>query len=219
MFGLVILEVFLLLAHWFLFLTAIQFLPLSGIAEQVLGWALVALAISFVAAAMLSFRFVNPQVEALYKAAAVWLGFFNFLFWAACLCRLAELGLWLAGRDTAATRVVAGESLFGLALLAGIYGMLNARWIRERRLTVTLPGLPESWRGRTALLVSDLHLGHVNGAAFAGRVADIARRLNPDAVFHRRGPIRRLQGGPKAPGPTPVRARAAAGSLLFWRKP
>lgn len=183
LFGLALLEVFLLLAHWFLFSTAVHFLPISGTAEQALGWALVVLAISFVAAAMLSFRYANPAVEALYKAAAVWLGFLNFFFWAACLCWLVALGLRLAGSNTAAVRERVGETLFGLAILVGVYGLMNARWIRERRVTVSLPGLPETWRGRTALLVSDLHLGHVNGAGFAGRIAEIARRLNPDAVF------------------------------------
>lgn len=181
--GVVVLQGFLLLAHWFLFLTLVDFLPVSGMAARVLEAALLVLALSFVAAAFWSYRHANPLVELVYKAAAVWLGFLNFLFWAACLCRLAELGLWLAGKDTAAARELVGAALFGLAVLAGVYGMINARRIRERRLTVKLPGLPEGWCGRTALLVSDLHLGHVNGAGFAGRVAGITRRLNPDIVF------------------------------------
>ncbi|HWE85714.1 MAG TPA: metallophosphoesterase [Terracidiphilus sp.] len=181
--GLVVLQVFLLLGHWFLFLTIVHFLAVGGMAERVLGAALLILALSFVAAAFWSYRHANALVGAMYKVAAVWLGFLNFLFWAACLCRLAELGLWLAGKDTAAARETVGVVLFGLAVLAGVYGLVNARRIRERRVTVSLPGLPEGWRGRTALLLSDLHLGHVNGAGFAERIAGIARRLNPDAVF------------------------------------
>ncbi|HTX77447.1 MAG TPA: metallophosphoesterase [Terracidiphilus sp.] len=182
-FGVFVLQVFLLLAHWFLFLTIVHFLAVGRTAERLLGAALLVLALSFVAAAFWSYRHANTLVALVYKAAAVWLGFLNFLFWAACLCRLAELGLWLAGKDTPEARATVGVALFGLAVLAGAYGLVNARRIRERKVTVSLPGLPEGWRGRTALLVSDLHLGHVNGAGFAGRVSGIARRLNPDIVF------------------------------------
>lgn len=181
--GLVLLQTFLLLAHWFLFLTVIHFFPFSGTAQRALGAVLLVLAVSFLVTSLASSRYNNWAVRAAYLAAAVWLGFLNFFFWAACLSRLAELGLWLAGRDTAAASQAAAGVLFGLALLAGLYGLVNARVIRERRLTVHLPGLPPSWQGRTGLLVSDLHLGHVNGERFAERVAGIARRLNPDILF------------------------------------
>jgi hypothetical protein len=172
-----------LLAHWFLFLTVVHFLPVRGVGVVELGAVLLVLSISFVSAALLSFRYSNRAVTVIYKLAAVWLGFLNFFFWAACLCQLVELVLWLTGRDDAHWREVTGVALFGLAFLMGVYGMLNARRIRERRVTVSLPGLPDQWRGRTALLVSDLHLGHVNGAGFAGRIAQIVRRLHPDALF------------------------------------
>ena len=61
--------------------------------------------------------------------------------------------------------------------------MVNARFIRVRRRTVQLPNLPSAWRGRTALVCSDLHLGNINGVRFARRIAETVRRLNPDIVF------------------------------------
>jgi predicted MPP superfamily phosphohydrolase len=60
---------------------------------------------------------------------------------------------------------------------------VNARLIRERRITIALPRLPAQWKGRTALLVTDVHLGNINGAGFARRVAGIARRLNASVIF------------------------------------
>ena len=47
--------------------------------------AMLALAFSFIVAALLSFRFNNPIVVFIYEIAAVWLGFLNYFFWAACL--------------------------------------------------------------------------------------------------------------------------------------
>jgi predicted MPP superfamily phosphohydrolase len=72
---------------------------------------------------------------------------------------------------------------FTLAFLTGIYGLLNARWVRIRRVTVQLPNLPAAWRGRTALLLSDLHLGNINGPGFCRRMAALAARLQPEIIF------------------------------------
>jgi hypothetical protein len=73
--------------------------------------------------------------------------------------------------------------LFGLAFLATAYGLINARWIRVNRITVRLHHLPEAWRGRTAALVTDLHLGPLSGARFLRRVIAQLRSLQPDTVF------------------------------------
>lgn len=73
--------------------------------------------------------------------------------------------------------------VFGLAFVASVYGLVNAAWIRITRITVNLPNLPEAWRGRSAALVTDLHLGNVRGRAFTRRVVGKLQRLQPDAVF------------------------------------
>jgi uncharacterized protein len=46
-----------------------------------------------------------------------------------------------------------------------------------------LPNLPESWRGRVAALVSDLHLGHVRNAGFARRIVATIAKWKPDVVL------------------------------------
>jgi hypothetical protein len=69
------------------------------------------------------------------------------------------------------------------AIVVGVYGIINARWVRIRRVPVRLPNLPRSWRGRRAMVVSDLHLGHFNGAGFSQRIANFAAQLKPDIVF------------------------------------
>jgi hypothetical protein len=148
-----------------------------------LGVVLFVLGISFVVAALLGFRFSNLLVELVYKTAAVWLGFLNYIFWAACACWVCRLVLALTHTDTALNRELVAAVFFGLAILTGLYGMLNARGIRERRLSVTLPNLPASWRGRSALVISDMHLGNINGSAFARRIAKIAERLDPRIIF------------------------------------
>jgi predicted MPP superfamily phosphohydrolase len=60
---------------------------------------------------------------------------------------------------------------------------VNASLIRIRRITVPLAGLPEQWRGRKAALVSDVHLGHVHGAAFSRRIVRLIASTKPDMVL------------------------------------
>jgi len=48
---------------------------------------------------------------------------------------------------------------------------------------VQLPNLPQSWKGRTAAMISDLHLGHVRGANFARNIVARVRQLRPAIVF------------------------------------
>ena len=180
--GILLMQAFLLLAHWFIFLTLIAFWPaLSPAAALSLRTALFVLGLSFIVAALLGFRYTNWPVRILYWIAAVWLGLLNFFFWASCLCWLAALAFRLAHLPL--DRPLAADILFGLALLAGIYGLFNARHIRVRRLSIALPGLPASWRGRTALLLSDLHLGNINGVGFSRRMVKMATALLPDIVF------------------------------------
>jgi predicted MPP superfamily phosphohydrolase len=184
--GIGIVQAFLLLAHWFIFFTLAVFCANLG-PERIhaLGIALLVLAFSFIFAALLSFRFSHPLITAVYRAAAVWLGFLNFFFFAACLSWLLWFALLVSplAPDLPQYRPLIAAGLFGVAFAAGVYGLLNARWIRIRRVPVSLPNLPASWRGRSALLASDLHLGNVNGLAFSQRIAALAARLRPDAIF------------------------------------
>ena len=171
-----------LAAHWFIYRTWIAFgPPLSPLAVAWLREVILLLAFSFMVAALLSFNHTNRSVILLYRFAAIWLGFLNFFFWAACLCWVIANGMAFLGG--AVNRPVLAAVLFILAVVAGVYGLVNARFIRIRRISVQLAGLPESWRGRTALMMSDLHLGHVYGPAFSRRIVALATRLKPDVIF------------------------------------
>jgi predicted MPP superfamily phosphohydrolase len=175
-------QAILLLAHWFIYCTFVGFWwPLSPQSTLLLRAVLLLVAFSFISAALLGFYSANRLVTLLYRLAAVWLGFLNFFFWAACLCWLLQPAMPLMGMG--AFRPQLAAALYALAIAAGVYGLVNARFIRIRRIPIRLDGLPESWRGRTVLLLSDLHLGHVNGLGFARRIAALAARLNPDAIF------------------------------------
>jgi len=113
----------------------------------------------------------------------LWLGILNFLFLSALAAWPIWLAFWSAGVRGPDVRSWISGSLTAVALLATAYGFANARWIRIRRHALRLPNLPESWRGRRAVLMTDLHLGNVNGVRFSRRMARMAAKLEPDIVF------------------------------------
>jgi uncharacterized protein len=139
------------------------------------------LSVSFLGTSLLAFRYTNPAVRTLYRIAAVWLGIVSFLFFAAGASWVVFGVTQLARVDVNFHGIV--EVLYASAVLSGLAGVLNAGWTRIRRITVRLENLPETWRGRTAALVSDLHLGHVRNASFLRRIVAKVMRENPDAVF------------------------------------
>ena len=139
------------------------------------------LSVSFVVASLLAFRYTNVALRAFYRVAAVWLGVLSFLFIAAVFSWIIFGIARLAGLDLNFHRTV--ELLFGAAAVAGLYGVFNASWTRITRMTVRLANLPDAWRGRTAALISDLHLGHVRNGSFLRRMVTKILKEEPDAIF------------------------------------
>ena len=184
--AILIVQSIICLAHWFLYRTLIDFWwPLSPQSVDALRISFALLSVIFIFATILSFRFDNPAIKLFYWLAAIWLGLSNFFLVGACLAWLADFALRIALPATArlAARPFIAATFLLIAAAATVYGMMNARHIRQRHVAVRLPNLPECWRGRTALLISDMHLGNINGAHFARRIADMARRLDPEIIF------------------------------------
>ena len=179
---LIVIQSILLFAHWFIYTTWKSFSAINdppGITP--LETTVAVLSVTFIAASLLAFRFSNPLVRSFYRISALWLGAVNFLSVAACMCWLLYFAATLTRHQPDWPRWAA--VVFAAALIATLYGVLNARWIRTRRVRIALPNLPDSWRGRIAALVSDVHLGHVNGAGFLARIVARVQSLKPDIVF------------------------------------
>jgi predicted MPP superfamily phosphohydrolase len=178
-----IIQTFLFLIHIALYATWAFFWGVSNYSYAVeLRIALAILSVSFVSASLLAHQYFNPLVRAVYTSASVWLGFVNFFFLAACACWIVYgVPLLLFGEPPEKRAIAA--LCFGLGLVVGTIAIFNAAWTRVVRVTIKLPNLPAAWRGRTAALVSDLHLGHVRNAGFLRRVIRKLSRLHPDVLF------------------------------------
>ncbi len=177
-----VVQAILLASHWFVYRTWTIFQTAPdppGIST--LGLAFAFLSVTFVTASLLALRFSELPVRLYYTAAAIWLGFFNFFFLGACASWIVY-GLARALRFPWQQQYIA-FLFFGLATVAGVYGLVNSAGVRVRRVPVKLPNLPASWRGRVAALVTDTHLGHVRGVRFAKRIVAMVSRFRPDIIF------------------------------------
>jgi hypothetical protein len=174
-----VIQSILLLAHYFLYKTwTFHEASPEGIWLPI---SLGVLSVSFVTASVLAFSYTNRPVRALYKASSVWIGLLSFLFLAAVFSWILFGITSLAGFHLHYHAAV--EVLFGIALATGIVGLFNASWTRITRIRVQLENLPDAWRGRTAALVSDVHLGHVRNGNFLRRLISKISREEPDAIF------------------------------------
>jgi predicted MPP superfamily phosphohydrolase len=139
------------------------------------------LTLAFVATTFLALRYPSSGLRLAYRISVVWLGVLNFSFFAAAATWIVSAAArWLPFKFE--PKVIA-EVFFGSALLAGIYGVVNANRLKVTRVTADLANLPAAWQGRTVALVTDLHLGNVRGARFTRRVVAKLQSLSPDAVF------------------------------------
>ena len=177
-----IVQAILLAGHLLVYETLHYFLPPSHPAvAAALQITFAFLSISFVLASILAARYYNAFMRLFYTLASIWLGMFNFLVLAAVLCWVLYAAFTISRVNI--NRPALLSTLFGCAFLVGLYGIANASWLRVNRISVRLPGLPKSWRGRTAALISDTHLGHVRGHRFISRVVAMLRQLRPDIVL------------------------------------
>jgi predicted MPP superfamily phosphohydrolase len=177
-----IIQAILILVHLTLYETWMFFWMPSD-SFPVVGFRIIftILCVSFVAATLLAHQYLNWPVRVFYSFSAVWLGLVNFLFLSALACWIVYLipgmfGVHLERRPLAIL-------FLGLGLFAGICAMVNAASTRVKKITVKLPNLPASWRGRTAAMVSDLHLGHIRNRGFLRRIVKMLIRLKPDVLF------------------------------------
>ncbi len=73
--------------------------------------------------------------------------------------------------------------LFAVALGFSIYGVWNAFHPRVKNIEVEIKNLPPEWKNKTVIQLSDVHLGHIQGAPYLEKLVKQINALHPAAVF------------------------------------
>jgi predicted MPP superfamily phosphohydrolase len=138
--------------------------------------------LAFIASTMLAARSSNTLVRLTYHATAIWLGFTNFALFASIFAWLA-LGFARAFSAPVPRETIAFVALSAV-ILATLWSLFRAWHLNVTVIKVRLtPALPASWRGRSAALVTDLHLGNILRAPFLRRIVSKLEAVRPDIVF------------------------------------
>ncbi|MDP2736227.1 MAG: hypothetical protein Q8O59_00365, partial [bacterium] len=135
----------------------------------------------FILASILISRFSNILVRLFYTLAAGW---FGVLLYFVLACLLAYLILYLGkifSFNVNEKTLIASLLLAATAVI--IYGIIAAQNIKIKELNIALPNLPVAWQGKTAVFISDLHLGAIDNYEFATKVTKQINDLNPDILF------------------------------------
>ncbi len=134
------------------------------------------LTIAFVALILVVSKYNNFLTRFLYRTFAVWQGFLLYFFIASTFYILiSSVGAYISQNNI--------YYIFGTAVLVGFYGVLNAKNIKIKRVEVGMAHLPEIWKSKKVVWISDIHLGQINAEGFLTRIVNKINHINPDLVF------------------------------------
>jgi hypothetical protein len=168
--------------HLFLYFSWANFLNITDPRIlRALALTLVILSISFIVSSLLIRWFDNWFTGLLYTLASVWLGLLLYLFLSTILGWVIYFLLRISGISLS-MKIVA-STLGAIVLIYSAYGILNAQYPNLHRINVSIKNLPSTWRGRTAIQISDLHLGAIRGRGFFQRIVNKINDVHPDIVF------------------------------------
>lgn len=167
-------------AHYGVYLFVTRFFDLSTSAKTILAIVLVILSVSFFASSAVSHWADGLFSRAWYFVSGVWMGtLINLLL--AMAATYIVLGLARLLAIDLSGPALAGAFLV-LAFIVSAYGVWNAMHPRIKNISVTVPNLPDEWRGKKIVQISDVHLGHVYQESFLRKVVEQINAEDPKIV-------------------------------------
>ncbi len=146
-----------------------------------LALVLLLLPLSFIASAFLAHWNDGLLTRALYFCSTLWLGVGLTLLTAFVFAWAAWGATVILSQDP--NPLWFGLAAVGLTALYSAYGVWNAYHPRLVSFTVRIKNLPPSWKGKTLVQLSDVHLGRILGADFLSRIVAKVNAQNPAMVL------------------------------------
>lgn len=170
-------EAILICAHLVIYEAFLFFFPELRAVQGLLLGILLFLAVSFNLSWYFDFKSGNKFSRWFYIISACWMPMWTYILFALALTSIIYLTLPLLPISPVALGLIL------LAILINIYGIINARIIRVKKIKIKLENLPEFWKNKTAIMLSDTHLGHVLRAPTAKKIVTKINSLKPEIVF------------------------------------
>jgi uncharacterized protein len=81
------------------------------------------------------------------------------------------------------SKSIVGTVFLSLAIIYFFYGLWNAQDIRLKNVDAKIKNLPTAWQGKTAVQLTDIHLGAIYGVGYLNKIIDKINIINPDIIF------------------------------------
>lgn len=171
----------LLGAHAIVYVSLVHFFSITASAHRyILVSVLAFLAASFFLSSVIAHFFENGFTRVYYFLSGFWLGFLVNIIMALAIAWLTIWASQYLHMDLNKSSV--GAFLLGLAFLLSLYGVWHALHPVVKNISVRIPNLPQQWKGKTIVQLSDVHLGHVYQAGFLEGVVKQVNALHPKMV-------------------------------------
>lgn len=138
------------------------------------------LALSFIISTLLVRWRENTLTKFLYFCSGIWLGVVINLFLAVVVALVITLIIRLFGKKANLRFLSIFVIIFVVSYSA--FGVWNAFHPQVKNITVKIKDLPEWWRGKKIVQISDAHLGNILGENFLKKVVNQINSLKPDMV-------------------------------------
>jgi len=168
-------------AHYLLYVSTLYFFSITNILlKQILLFGMAFFALSFIISSLVSHWKENALTRFFYFISGLWLGILTNLM----LATIAVFAIiWFAKLiGFNGNPMILGTILFCLALVYSFYGAWEAFNPVIKKISVTIPDLPENWRNKKIVQISDMHLGHIYKQEFVRQIVDKINSINPALV-------------------------------------
>ena len=168
-------------SHYLLYFSIIHFFSITDKTDARILLAIIAfLSLSFILSSIIAHIKENAFTRAFYFISGFWMGLLVNLV-------LATFAVWTIILTSEITGYAVNSGLlaisfFILAFIYSIYGVWNALNPKIKNISATIPNLPDIWKGKKIIQLSDLHIGHIHKNNFVKRVVEKVNAENPEMV-------------------------------------
>jgi len=166
-------------AHFLLYFSVIKIFSVYAVFHRRILLAILAfLSVSFILSTFIIYWRENFFTRSFYFISGFWLGLLVNLLIASLLAWIVIFVLKFFGAK--ADFSFFGAIFFALAIFYAVYGVWNAFNPRVKNISVDIPNLPENWKGKKIVQISDLHIGHIHKKKFLDKVVKEVNSAQPE---------------------------------------
>jgi predicted MPP superfamily phosphohydrolase len=167
--------------HVFVYNSTVSFFTIKGQADRnSLKILLAVFSLSFIASVILPRFWHHIFFDMYYAASAFWIGLLVNIVIFFLIGWILIFLLKIFGFEP---KSAVGSAALLCAAAFSFYGAWAAFNPIVKDIDIGFRGLPEAWKGKTVIQLSDLHLGKINRVSFAEKVVSQVNALNPYIIF------------------------------------